>query len=257
MTRRLVLLIFSLACAVVAGCQTVDSRLAAGIRQGDRNYRQGNLIGAERALTAALRVNSQCPAAAEAFYIRALTRLKQGNVRGAEADLICAVELAERMDLKTNCQVCLGSIAYERQNFRRAYEHYRQACDDLARVSPNDRVLYRLGVSAQKIGKWRQASRYLGRVIRDYPRTASARLAKKLVRYEFYTIQAGAFRRPMGASARVASLRKAGLPGRCEQKSSGGQALRIVYVGRYKDFKSASESLDKVKRIVPDARIVP
>jgi len=257
MAKRSTIITLLILCCMAPGCRKVNPQLAAGIRQGDRNYRQGNLIGAEKVLTDAIAADSRSPASAEAYYIRGLTRLKRGDNRGAEADFFCAVQLARRTDLKTSCRVCLGSIAYQRENYRRAYEHYRAAADDLPQVSPSDRVVYRLAVSAQKIGKWRDARKYFGKVIREYPRAGSARLARKLVGYDCFTIQAGAFRKRTGANSRLSRLKRAGLDARVEVKSNSGSTVRVIYVGRYKDFNSAVGSLGKIKRIVPGALIVP
>lgn len=251
--RKLVLFIFLAGCWCISGCRQIDAKLADNIRRGDRHYREGNLIGAEQVLTAALQMDSTGPAAAEAYYLRGLTRLKRRQTRQAEADFLCAVALAKRKDLKADCHVCLGSIAYGRGNFEGAYEHYRASAKHLPPVSPSDRVLYRLGESAQRLGKWREGRKYLGKVIRDFPHSETARLARKRVGYDFFTIQAGAFRKRAGVRSRLADLRRAGLAAR----STANSDLQIVYVGKYSDFELARASLDKVKQVVPDARIVP
>jgi len=256
-SRKSVALTLSVLTGCLIGCQRVNSRLAEGIRRGQRQYAAGNFVGAERVLSSAIAVQPSSPAAAEAYYIRGLTRLKQGQVQGAEADFICAVELAERDDLETNCRICLGSIAHDRGDWRGAYEQYDKVADRLPSVSPNDWILYRLGDSAQKIGKWSKARKYFGTVIREFPNSQAATLAKRKLKFSYFTIQAGAFSRAANARARVALLEKANLPARRETRNRNGKPLQIVYVGKYGDFASAAGALERVKTIVSDARIVP
>ena len=257
LSRKLKFSLSMLGCFWLGCQQQVNPEVVEGIRVGDRNYRQGNWIGADEALTAAIRAEPYSPATAEAYYIRGLTRLKRGDMRAAETDFTSAAKLADREDLKANAQVCLGSIAYERESFAQAYNYYRSAVSNLPRVSPNDWVLYKLGISAQKVGEWDAAKRYLGRLIREYPGGETAQRARERLDWDYFTIQAGAFTNRDNALSRVEQLRRASLPAYREVRENGGKPVQVVYVGRYKDFKSAAESLDKVKRVVSDAQIIP
>jgi tetratricopeptide (TPR) repeat protein len=244
--------------ALSAGCQQQTNRdLAEGIRQGDANYRQGNYVGAERDLSRAIQADRSAPEAAEAYYIRGLTRLKQSKIPAAEEDFICAIQLGNRNDIKANCQVCLGSIAFERENYVSAYKYYAAAAENLPQISPNDWVLYRLSVSAQKIGQWDSGRQYLAKLIREYPEGEAARLARKRLHYSCFTIQAGSFRQPAGARALMVQLQRQFLPVRAEAQQVGSDVHQVVYVGRFRDFKSAREMLDKVRKTVPDALILP
>lgn len=243
--------------AGLAGCQQVNPQLAEGIRKGERQYVRGNYVAAERVLSGALEHDPNSAAAAEAYYIRGLTRLKRSQMRLAEQDLTVALDLAGREDLRTNCRVCLGSISYERGQWWRAYDQYRHVADKLADVGPNDWVLYRLGDAAQKIGKWDEAKKYLARVIREFPKSQAAASAQRRLKYDYFTIQAGVFSKRAGANSRVVLLQNAKLPARKETRYSGNGNLQAVCVGKYETFISASRTLTRVKKLVPDARIVP
>ena len=257
MARKSAIAAISVLCGLFVGCQQVNQDLAEGVRRGERYYRQGNYTAAEQTLTQAINADRSSPVAAEGYYIRGLTRLKRGQINNAESDFVCAIELGDRDEIKTNCQVCLGSIAYERDNFSKAYAYYMLASQHLVQMSPNDWVLYRLGDAAQKVGKWREARKVFARLIRDFPDSEAAKSARKRLNYSYFTIQAGAFNKHSNASDRLDQLQRASIPARAEVIPRGASTLQVVYVGKYSNFKSAQEMLDKVRMVVPDARIVP
>jgi len=147
------ILILFVCFSVLGGCNQPDRKLTDGIREGHRLYSQGNYIGAERKLGAVISSYPSSPVSAEAYYIRGLVRVRQGRTILAEQDFKRAIELAKRDDLKTNAHICLGSIYFERKLWDKAYHHYRRACDNLPKLSPNEWVLYRLGLSAQRTGR--------------------------------------------------------------------------------------------------------
>ncbi len=243
--------------AFINGCSQPDKKLVEGIKQGQQLYSQGNYVGAERKLGTVISAYPSSPASAEAYYLRGLVRVKEGRKILAEQDFKRAIELTKRDDLKTNAHICLGSIYFDRKLWDNAYHHYRQACKNLPKISPNEWVLYRLGLTAQKTGRWKEAKKYFARLMREFPDTKAAKLARNKIGYEFFTIQAGAFSKPYGAKKRYNQLRSQGLAVRIESQAANGKMLNIVFVGKYENIYKANEILKKVRNIVPDARIVP
>jgi len=242
----------------VVGCQSNEAKLADSIAEGNRLYQQDNYLGAERVLTAAISANPQDPIVAEAYYIRGLIRSKEATqVRLAEQDFLAAMRLTKRKDLKTNCETCIASIAYEKAEWTRAYQYYSMAAPDLPIVSPSDWVLYRLGVTAQKVGKWDEARKAFARLIRDFSQSDAAKLARKRISYDYFTIQAGVFTKPAGATERLKKLQQAALPAKIEQQTRDNGRCQVVCVGAYSDYDSALNALAKVKSVVDDAQIVP
>ncbi len=256
MRVRLIIVIF-VTIFFLNGCNQPDKKLVAGIKEGQQLYSQGNYVGAERKLGAVISAYPSLPACAEAYYLRGLVRIKEGRTILAEQDFKRALNLARRDDLKTNAHICLGSIYFDRKLWDNAYHHYRRACNNLPKVSPNEWVLYRLGLSAQKTGRWVEARKYFARLMREYPNSQAAELAHRRISYEFFTIQAGAFSKHYGARKRFEQLKANGLPARIENQVVSGKRLQVVFVGRYKKSYQAREELKKVRSIVPDARIVP
>ena len=242
----------------LAGCQQqVDKKLTEGIGKGLQAYYQRNLVSAEQLLTSAIAVDPHSPAAAEGYYVRGLVRNDRGEVRLAEMDFFVAMELSKREDLKTNCQISLGSIAYNNGDYRHAYEYYLKASDHLPKMAPNESVLYRLGVCCQNIGQWEEAKKHFARVRRDFPYTQAVGWAEKRMKYNFFTVQAGVFSRAEGARRAMAGLQNAALPATAITRRDGDVTHQIIYVGKYNDYASAAKILERVKKIVPDARIVP
>ncbi len=241
----------------LVGCNQPNKKLVEGIKKGQQLYSEGNYVGAERELGTVISAYPSKPACAEAYYLRGLVRIKQNQTILAEQDFKRALELAKRDDLKTNAHICLGSIYFERKLWDNAYHHYKQACNNLPKVSPNEWVLYRLGLAAQKTGRWREARKYFARLIREYPESQAARLARARIGYNYFTIQAGAFSKVSGAKKRSSELEAHGFDTRIETHINNGSKLYVVFVGRYKNYYQATGTLNKVKKFVSDARIIP
>ncbi len=240
------------------GCQSMDHRMVDGIREGQRQYARGNFIGAERVLTGAISTEPSNPVVAEAYYIRGLARLKLLRHSVAEQDFQRAIRLADRDDLKANSHVCLGSIAYEEQKWDKAYEEYRAAERYLPLLSPSDWILFRLASSAQRSGRWEEARKYFARILREFPESETARVARRNLSCGYFTIQVGAFSNAQGAYAKVHELSRYGLAAKVYAiTGTDGRSLKGVFVGRYNDYYQASKGLAKVRRIVPEARITP
>lgn len=239
------------------GCSQVDPKLEQDIKVGHRDYARGNLISAERILTRAITEHPKSPHVAEAYYVRGLVRLKDRKPGQAQSDFARALELAKRDDLKANCRVCLGSIAYENHDWARAYDYYCRAVDKLPHLTPTDWVYYRLGDAAQKTGKWAGAERYFARLIRYFPNTQAARLAQRRINCDAFTIQAGVFGNSANANKQLRLLEGAAFSPRREYKDLNGKQVQAIYIGKYDTFAQASRSLEQVKRVVPDAQIVP
>lgn len=248
---------FGLILGLVPGCPNVDRKLSEGVREGQRQYNRGNNIGAERVLNGAIATDPESPVAAEAYYIRGLARLKLLRPGVAEQDFQRALRLSDREDLRANAHVCLGSIAWEQQDWDRAYQHYRAAEGSLPSLSPSDWILFRLASSAQRSGRWEEGKRYFARLLREYPGSETAKAARRNLGYDFFTVQVGAFSNVQGAFARVQELKRWGVVAKVYPLNLDGRALKAVYVGRYNDYYQATKGLAKIKRVVPEARIVP
>lgn len=244
--------------AVLTGCTNLNQKMANGIREGQRQYARGNFLGAERILTGAISTEPDNPAVAEAYYIRGLARLKLMRHGVARQDFQRALRLTDRDDLQANAHVCLGSIAWEDQEWDTAYQHYQMASDNLTLLSPSDWILFRLASSAQRSGRWEEGRKYFARILREYPESETARAARKNLNYWWFTIQVGAFSSPQGAYARVAELQRYGLTAKVYPVTGvDGRSFKGVFIGRYNDYYQASKGLAKIKRVVPEARIIP
>ncbi len=257
MTQRYVITTFTLISCLLAGCQRVDPKLKSGLKEGEKLYSEGNYLGAERKLSTAISVGPSSPAVAEAYYLRGLSRLKLNRLILAEQDFQRTLKVTNREDLKTNANICLGSIYFKQKKWEKSYIHYQSSAHKLPILSPNDWVLYRLGLDSQRTGRWDEGKRTFARLIREFPGSEAAKLAKLKINYHYYTIQAGAFSSSARARRRVASLKRVGLPARIENAEADGKSLKVVIVGNYDDIYEASRELREVKRQVPDARIVP
>ncbi|MFA5863662.1 MAG: tetratricopeptide repeat protein [Phycisphaerae bacterium] len=243
---------------ILSGCSNVDLKMADGIREGQKQYSRGNFIGAERILSGSISMDPKNPAAAEAYYIRGLARLKLLKHSTAGQDFQRALRIADREDLRANAHVCLGSIAYELGDWDIAYQHYKAAEENLPHLSPSDWILFRLASSAQRSGRWDEGKKYYARILLEFPESETAKGARRNMNYGYYAIQVGAFSTAQSAFARVYQLKRAGVTAKVYPITTAeGRSLKGVYVGRYNDYYQAGKGLVKIRKIIPEARIVP
>ncbi len=247
---RIIVFLFVL---IGGGCQQVDKRVACGIKEGQKLYLEGNYLSAERKLTNVIELGPREEVVGEAYYLRGLVRLRLDRVILAEQDFLKVLELSKREDLRTNTYICLGAIYYDRGDWINAYRHYKEAVGHLGKLSPSDWILYKLGVSAQRIGRWEESKKYFARLIREFPRSEAAKLAEKKIKYNAFIVQAGAFRNYRYALVRLKQIKGLGFSGEVE-KSDG---LYLVLVGKYPTYYQAESVFKKIKSVVDDVRIVP
>jgi len=244
----------------LAGCVQLPPEGRRRLIEADRQYEQGHYRTARDALSGLIQAYPDRAEIAEAYYVRGLCHLKLNRRTAAREDFEQALRRSNRQDLTARVHACLGSLAYEQGDFAQAIDHYQQAIPDLPDKPPLDEVLYRLGVSLQRVGRWDDARAAFSKLFWKFPGSRIEPDARRRFRwpYEYFVIQCGAFERLRGAEDLMRQLSQKGLrhtQWRLETRRS--KVIYVVQVGRYKDYAAAKADLPTVRRIVSDAFIAP
>jgi tetratricopeptide (TPR) repeat protein len=244
------------------GCQnTKDTQT---LQQG---YGALDLKDYQRAINAAddyLQKHPTGNGAAEAAYLRGRAfeqRTKgsdaeaQANLREARASYEKVLTLGPAKQLEAFTRASLGNVAYWMNDFGAAEINWTSAYEKLEPGDLKAWVLYRTGLSQQRLGKWEAADDTFAQVEKEFPKSEpAARAASHRGARAFY-VQVAAFSSPQPAEKLVSTLRSQGYPvGRFEKKEKG---LQLVMAGPIKRYEEAVTMRNRLGEQFRDAVIVP
>lgn len=238
-----------------AGCSELPPDAVTQIRQANRSYRQANYGDTDRHASTAINAYPQHPATAEAYYLRGLARLKSDDRTAARRDFDTALKLTNRKDLEAKLHAQQGHLLFDEGRYQRALGHFRKS----AAAGWDEIVVYRLGVTAQRSGRFAEARRALTRLVSKSQGGPYAKSARQKLRWkhDYFSVQCGAYSTSERAYSVAASLQSGGASISVVRDNDGPKPKFIVLAGKYRDFPSAATALRRFQSIVPDAFLVP
>ncbi|HEV8606802.1 MAG TPA: SPOR domain-containing protein [Tepidisphaeraceae bacterium] len=244
------------------GCQ--NAKDTQNLREGYSALDQKNY---DRAIAAADDYLKKYPSgngAAEAAYLRgrAFEQRTKGsdaeanaNLREARASYEKALTLMPPRQLEGYIRTSLGNVAYWMNDFGAAEINWTAAYEKLDPGDLKSWVLYRTGLSQQRLGKWETADDTFAQVEKEFPKSEPAARAASHQGARAFYVQVAAFSTPQPAENLVNTLRKQGFPaGRYEKKERG---LQLVMAGPLKRYDEAVAMKNRLGEQYRDAVIVP
>jgi tetratricopeptide (TPR) repeat protein len=199
------------------------------------------------------------PEAGRALYIRGLSHARSGKRARAYTDLRAAAAQSDDAQVVWRSEFALGELSFEDGDWAAAKRRYSAAVGAMRPIPPMDRGLYRLAVSAQRLGEWEQGRGHFELLVRRFPRSPLAGSARRILHYapRYFTLQCGAFAVSKNADALKRQLAREDISAVVRREVRGGRRLYIVYAGRYSTYADAQRGLTEIRRQVPDAVIWP
>jgi tetratricopeptide (TPR) repeat protein len=245
--------------AAGSGCTQLPPHMRQELTDADREYVQGDLTGATRRLDAIIQQYPIAVETAEAHYLRALCRIKQGRPGDAMADLQQCVKLSQRGELTGKASAALGGLQQDAGQWGLAADSYQKALQNLPNKPPADEVLLRRGMCLQREGRWNEAREAFSTLINRHPSSAFIEDARRRFswKFTFFSIQCGAFTRPSQADGLVRKLKSALSEAWVEPEARYGRPMYVVYAGKYGSYAQADAGLRAARKVTPEAFIVP
>lgn len=245
--------------ALLSGCTQLTPQARQALMDADGLYRSGKYAPAKRALDGWLADNGAAPESAEGYYLRGLCQLKMKDRSAGRADLERARQHTQRPELKSYAATTLGCMAFEDGQYDQAAMLLTEAVAKLPAKPPLDVVLFRLGVSQQRIGQWAASRESFSRDATAVPHSPLLLAARRKLNWpdEHFSIQCGAFKAVGNARKAVSDLRTKGFDASQHADGRTGGGIYRVYVGRYPTWVDASRALARVRATGRDAMIVP
>jgi tetratricopeptide (TPR) repeat protein len=252
-------LLFVFSLLVAGGCEQPGRQPEQWIRQAELDYAAGKHTSAITQLSRVLRESDGPQLKNRALYTRALAHAKEGQRQLAYADLKDAVRAADVRDVTWRAFVMLGTLYFEDERWESAQVAYAAAAERMPAAPPKDEVLFRLGQSYERLGRWSQARAPYQQIVSDFGRSrfrddAQRRLA---INASHFAIQCGAFATASSADTLARQLQGRGLAAYTRREPRGGRTLNVVLVGRYGTYDEVWRALPGVRQYIPSAIIWP
>lgn len=244
---------------VAAGCASFPESAARQMQEAHHAYLDRKYAASEQLLNPVIERHGELPEAAEALYVRGLCYLQTNRRARARADFERALTTSKRPVLTALLRAQLGNLEFDDGRYARASELYAAAERDLPEGPPVDRITYQRGVGLQRAGRFEDARVVLAKMFIDYPSSPYAADARRKSKwkYDYFTVQCGAFTRIATAHETAARLRQKGFDALAVPDDRSGSRLHYVHAGKHPDFASAAAAAESIRSVIPDAFVVP
>jgi len=142
------------------------------------------------------------PNNADAYYLRGRAveeRIKPSQLAAANDLAMAKIDYLKGLTLNpsktTAARLCaqLGNIAFNQNDYPAALSEWTQALPGMDQDAWKARVLYLMGVSQQRLGRFGDADYTFGQVISQFPNSPSAAGAKQRQGVHGFQVQVGAY----------------------------------------------------------------
>jgi len=186
---------------------------------------------------------------AEAHYLRGRVFEERAiaNVRGGAAQLqtarteyVASIGLPHKPDLDGRARAGVANVAFHQDDYATALDQWSAAYDKLERPEDKLLTLYQLGRTAQRLGKWEEADRYLASVQSAAPGTDLAAKARQIQGMRGFIVQFATFSSRKQADAAIVELQKQGITAQhfIDPANVGLDLVRVGSVRTYVEAKA-------------------
>lgn len=244
---------------VTAGCDGFISMEGRKLLQdASGSYNRGEDAEAIAASNSLLKMHPKLQEAGEAHYIRGLAKFRTNQRQAAKADLLAALELTKRDDLKMQAHATLADLYYQDGDLAESEKQYNAVMNYCRQgAPPADEALYRLGTIYQRQGRWHDADLKFERLGHLFEGSDLAKLGEARCRATRWSIQAGALFTSAKAQDIQTQLNQAGFTSRLDFEIRNGRLMRLVRLGNYNTYEAGGPDLKRLQRVCPDAYLVP
>ncbi|MFN0135207.1 MAG: tetratricopeptide repeat protein [Phycisphaerae bacterium] len=260
MNRRSLIALCS-ALATLVGCESGLTRdQQEFLWNGEDAYARKQYATAITTLTEFLSMAPDRPEAAKAYYVRGLSYAQIAKRTEAFNDLRRVLEVPKAdPDLMWRSYVTLGTLLYEDGEWDTAYNTLNAAARRMPNMEPRDVVLFRMGVSLERLGRWAEAKAAFEELTRTFPNSNQAVAARRRIDLDatHFAVQVGVFQEQRNAEIHAANLRKQNLSPYLRRELRDNRPVFVVLLGKYGSYAEATRALGETRGKVRDAVIWP
>jgi outer membrane protein assembly factor BamD (BamD/ComL family) len=176
------------------------------------------------------------------------------NLQSARAAYIEALEQVPRQPLESYVHASLGNVAYFQDDYQSAIAQLNAAYDKLDSEDLKAWVLYRVGLSQQRMGQFAQADKTFASVQQFHPNSVPAQRAREHQGAKAFYVQLATFASPQTADNAAGELRRQGMTA---SRVSDAQGRALLRVGPIASYSQAQYVRGRFAEKYPDAFILP
>jgi tetratricopeptide (TPR) repeat protein len=246
------------------GCanqQANVQKLRAGYDALNARQLDAAMLAADEVLAA----SPQQTLPAEAHYLkgrvfeeRAITipSSTAANFQKARTEYIAALGLQHTPDLEGRIRADTANVAFHQDDYATAMAQWSAAYGALEKSEDKVLTLYRLGCTAQRLGRWDEADQYFAAVQQAVGGSDLGKRAAEKKGARGFVVQLATFAEAKQADAVVTDLRKQNLSAQhLVDQANGG--VHLVRVGTYGSYAQAKSVKDRFAGVYSSAMILP
>lgn len=258
--------IFIFLATALAGCTPPEKKPAppGALRRADaalaaRDY-DGTIMAADQQLSSRDNTNKS---RIQAYYYKAralvarpkpTTAANEADLKEARLLLESALALKPDSQDEPNIRADLANTVYFQDDFVTALSNWSAAYEKTKKPDTRAWILYRIGLSEQRLGRFDQADHTFEKVQRNHPNTEQAKRAKEHQGARSFSVQVGTFNKPEVADKLVKWLEGKGLK---PTTKTDMQGRHVVSVADLPTYDAAKGVRAQVTGDYPDALIFP
>ena len=205
------------------------------------------------------------PGSAEALYLKG-RGLEGKNAAGVSADdarqnlqaartaYIQALEQNPKQPLESYIHASLGNVAYFQDDYQSAVGQLNAAYDKLDSDDIKAWVLYRIGLSQQRLGQFQQADQTFAAVQQFHPNSVPAQRSREHQGARAFYVQLATFANAATADQAAIDLRKQGV---AATRVSDAQGRSLLRAGPIASYSQAQYMRGRFAEKYPDAFVLP
>lgn len=148
----------------------------------------------------------------------------------------------------------VANVCYWQDDYSNAWRNWVKAFDLTDEPETKSYILYRIGLSQQRLGRFDEADKTYAAVIQEYPQSDAARRAAQKRGARGFGVQVATFASPQTADNAMNTLRREGFVPSKSATTSGNTVVTVTPFGSYQQAQAAKMRL---AGLFPDAVVVP
>jgi tetratricopeptide (TPR) repeat protein len=156
--------------------------------------------------------------------------------------------------LEAYIHTSLANVAYFQEDYATAANEWTIAYDKLNDATTKAWVLYRVGISRQRLGEFSEADKIFAAVQDRFPNTIQSQRAREHQGVHGFSVQIGTFANGASADNAILSLRREGV---LAHKQADAKGRSVVMAGPFGSYQQAESIKTRYAAKYPGMIIVP
>lgn len=252
-----------------AGCGSdpqAQSGSSSSSGEGFRALERRQFAQAMAAADAQLRQDPHGPTTAETLYLKGRAFEQEAELaphdaataarllQSARTAYVQALQQNPSRDLAAYVRTSLANVAYWQEDYQTAASQWSAAYDQVESPEVRSWILYRIGLSYQRLGRFNEADRAFALVQQQYPGTLPAQRAHEKQGARAFYLQVATLSSAENANRIFSQLRQEGT---AADRRTDSKGRHVILAGPVPTYEQARALKQRYAAEYPDALVIP